>query len=348
VEKKKVVRRAALTGAAIFATAFVLFVIAEIAQRSEGRQWAREAAGRVEQLRKEYQAYADETAQKIQGLPADPRVIGEIQARHYRALPGTWVYVWAVTNEGDFSFGVPSDAFTRLNAAYDFHRSVITEDNHYASREQFLRTLLHEGRAIPLRARDKDGRNGDHWNDELDWWRFRREQIDARHNDDATIAFVSSPIQEPGGKTVGNLNMKLVDRHRERSRGGLSHHLEPLAGAAMLFSFLWLWFLLPSWVYIDAREREMPRPLLWAFLTFVGNLFALMVYLISRPATPEKKELLCPKCQKALNGAKAGCPYCGADLSSAFCQQCQYPLQPEWSFCPACRTGVGKAAEPVK
>jgi len=41
---------------------------------------------------------------------------------------------------------------------------------------------------------------------------------------------------------------------------------------------LWLWFLVPSWVYIDAQDRRLPRPLLWALLVLVGNLVGLLVY----------------------------------------------------------------------
>jgi hypothetical protein len=345
VEKKKALRWATIAGATVFVTAFLSLVAFNMKEASERRVGAREAETRIAQLRKEYQAYLDDTAQKIQGLPADPRIVGEIQARHFRALPETWLYVWAATNAGDFSFGVPGDAFARLNAAYDFHRNRITQDNHYASRDQFLRTLLHHDRTIQLLARDdkdEDGRR--RWNDDLDWWRFRREETDPRHTGGRTIAFVSSPIQDASGKTVGNLNLKFVDLQRERRYDERWHEADKPVVLLMVLSFFWLWFLLPSWVYIDAREREMPRPLLWAFLTLVGNVFALVVYLISRPTAPAPKELLCPRCQKALNGAKAGCPYCGADLSSAFCQQCQYPLKSEWSFCPACRTPAGKTA----
>lgn len=349
MEKKRVLRRAATAGGLVFVTALLLLVAIELKQAADRRAFHREAESRTAQLRKEYQGYVDETAQKIEGLPADPRVVSEIQARHYRALPATSLYVWATTNDGEFSFGVPSDAFARLNAAYDHHRSLITQDNHYASRDQFLRTLLHQERAISLHPRkvDEEDRRR-HWDDDKDWWRFRREQTDPRHTGDLTIAYVSSPIQDNAGKTVGNLNLKLVDARFEHSRSWLGRRSSVPVSLVLTISFFWLWFLLPSWVYLDARERDLPRPLLWAFLTLVGSLFALVVYLISRPPMPATKELLCPKCSRALNGAKAGCPYCGADLSSAFCQQCQYPLKSEWAFCPACRTPAGKPAAAVE
>jgi RNA polymerase subunit RPABC4/transcription elongation factor Spt4 len=347
LERKTVIRRAAIVGALVFVTAAILLIAIDLHKSSVREQDARDAEGRAAELRKEYQAYLDQTAQKIQALPADPRVVGEIQTRHYRALPATSLYVWASTNEGEFSFGVPVDSFARLNAAYDHHRALITRENHYANRDQFLRTLLHHDRAISLRPKEDEDERQPRGSDD-DWWHYRREETDPRHNGGATIAFLSSPIQDAAGKTVGNLNLKLVDTQSERSYSFLWHDGDKMLAASMALSFFWLWFLLPSWVYIDARERDVPRPLLWAFLTLVGNAFALVVYLISRPAAPATKELFCPRCHKALNGAKAGCPYCGADLSSAFCQQCQYPLRSDWSFCPACRTGASKTSSPTE
>lgn len=111
---------------------------------------------------------------------------------------------------------------------------------------------------------------------------------------------------------------------------------------AMFASVIWLWFLLPSWVYIDAQQRHVPRPLLWSLLTLIGSVFALLVYLVSRPT--DSGEFRCPQCSKMLNGSKAGCPYCGADLSAVFCPQCQYPLKPGWSFCPSCRSALTKTS----
>ena len=118
--------------------------------------------------------------------------------------------------------------------------------------------------------------------------------------------------------------------------------VQTLSGVSAVASILWLAFLVPSWVYIDAQERRLPRPLLWALLTLVGNVVGLLVYLISRP--DEVTDLRCPRCGKRLNGSKAGCPYCGADLSAVFCPKCQYPLKPDWAFCPDCRAPLAKEA----
>ncbi len=52
------------------------------------------------------------------------------------------------------------------------------------------------------------------------------------------------------------------------------------------------------------------------------------------------------QCENEVNGG-AFCPYCGFDLASTMCPQCQYPIKPEWSFCPSCRTELRKKAEVV-
>jgi hypothetical protein len=334
VARKKILLRAAAVGFAVLVAALGTALVTHVRDRQErGRlRAAREES--AAKLAKEYQASLDEMAQKIKALPVDPKVIGEIQTTHFQQRPERALYVWATANDGRFLFGVPADAFARLNTVYDQNQEVIAKDNHFASRDRFLRALLHHpGRLEPIRPRNDDDRKGRRGEEE--WWRFYQE------NDDwgRPALHLSSPIQDAGGTTVGNLNLKLVETAPDRFQGSDLRDVSQVATVVAVFSLLWLWFLVPSWVYIDAQQRHVPRPLLWALLTLVGNVVALLVYLISRPE--DGGEQRCPQCGKALHGAKAGCPYCGADLSAVFCARCQYPLKPEWGFCPGCRTAVG-------
>lgn len=346
MERKKILRRAALVGVAVLVVAAATAGLMALRVQRIHTAHRALAEEQITQLGREYQGYLDETAKTIKGLPVDPKVIGEIQTRHYQQRPGLWLYVWASSNAGEFQFGVPSDAFARLNTAYDQNREVIVKDNHFANRDQFLRTLLHHSRRIepaPSAGDEGDERGRDRRR-EASWWRFYDEDEDWNFRRDRVI-FLSSPIQDASGATVGNLSLKLVNL-KDPAAGAHDDDVpeQVMIGGiiAMVASLVWLWFLLPSWVYIDAQQRHVPRPLLWSLLTLIGSVFALLVYLVSRPT--DTGEFRCPQCGKTLNGSKAGCPYCGADLSAVFCPQCQYPLKPGWSFCPSCRGALGKTS----
>ena len=349
MDRKTVVRRAAIIGLAVLGVATIT---AAVARRNERRTAIAERDARqawMARVGAEDQALLDGMAQKITGLPVDPKVVAEIQAEHYRQRPNRVLYVWATANDGKFLFGVPADAFARLNAVYDQSQQAITEDNHFATRDQFLRALLHEDRPIaPIKPGlpDNDSRRRP---GQDEWWRRFEEDRDRTFS--GKVLFLSSPVQTAKGAIEGSLNLKSIELGRQtRDEEEAVARWRDAAGSATVvavISLLWLWFLVPSWVYIDAQDRRMPRPLLWALLVLVGNLVGLLVYLISRP--DETAELRCPRCGKKLNGGKAGCPYCGADLSTVFCAKCQYPLKPDWAFCPDCRAPItaSAAAEPA-
>jgi hypothetical protein len=350
MKKKTIVRGAAAIGALVFLVCAVVLLVIDSRREALRRAQGERRLAHVERLRHEYQAFLDETAARVGGPPGDPRVIGDLQARHLRELPARSLYVWASRGDGQFVFGVPREAFLRLNGAFDRFQPVIGRDNHYATRDHFLRALLHETRPLTLEEdAGEDRRRGR--SDEKEWWRFHRSpgrfsEWDRGFPSGPIEVFLSAPIPDAKGATVGDLNLKLVDeRGPADPAAGWNDTLRELGKALtvpLVLSVIWLWFLLPSWVYVDARERGMPRPVLWAFLTLIGSAFALLVYLLSRPTPPADPR--CPKCAKTLNEVKAGCPYCGADLSSAFCAQCQYPLAADWAFCPACRGAIGKPA----
>jgi hypothetical protein len=110
----------------------------------------------------------------------------------------------------------------------------------------------------------------------------------------------------------------------------------------MILTGIFLWFLLPSWVYVDARERGVRRAGLWSFLVLISFVLGLVVYLIARPE--HSTVLECPGCGREINGG-AFCPYCGRDVSTVVCATCRYPLKPDWAYCPSCRTEIKPAAE---
>src|SRR5262249_2425676 len=149
---------------------------------------------------------------------------------------------------------------------------------------------------------------------------------------------LSTPLKRTDGGALGSLYLK-----RNPMRDSYYRRAEPLeavgsvSAALVVGSLVFLWVLLPTWVYVDARERGVRRAPLFAFLTVISSLIGLVVYLMARPE--ELKRLTCPGCAREVNGG-AFCPHCGRDLSSAYCAACRYPLKPDWAFCPACRAEI--------
>ena len=136
-------------------------------------------------------------------------------------------------------------------------------------------------------------------------------------------------------------NRKLYYDRSMLEKDDLYSVLNPIFGLLCGLSGLFLWFLLPTWVYSDAQERDVKNPGIWAFLTLVSLFYGLTVYLITRPS--KTKSFHCPKCKEELNGTLTFCPHCGNDLSSTFCPECQYPIESTWKFCPNCRSNLNTA-----
>jgi hypothetical protein len=353
VERKTVLRRAAFIGALLLVMGAAGGIVStrEVIQtdafvHKERQEWR-------ERLATEDQALLDSMARKIDALPIDPKVVADMQTAHFRLRPERALYFWATGNDGQFLFGVPAEAFARLNTVFDQSQEVIVQDNRYTTRDQFLRALLHTERPIapvkprPAEAGSRPSEDADRERDDRDWWRHYDEGQNRQFG--GTVLFLSSPIRTASGAIVGSLNLKAVEmgqgpKYQEQRRDVWQVAQAVSAGVAAV-SVFWLLFLVPSWVYIDARERRMPRPLLWALLVVVGNLVGLLVYLISRP--DEAAEAHCPQCARKVTGNRPGCPYCGADLSAAFCRKCQYPVKPDWRFCPDCRASLAPDAAPA-
>jgi hypothetical protein len=178
-------------------------------------------------------------------------------------------------------------------------------------------------------------------------WRFYQEPNEEYDYSRPRTFVFSAPVTDEDGTVKGTLFLKVDDsvnhelyssRYRVVHSGIYDDFLEPLFATFAFLSGLFLWFLLPSWVYIDAQQRAVSNPGVWAFISLISLIFGLAIYLITRPSTT--KSLHCPKCENQLNGAGAFCPHCGFDLSSTYCPQCQYPIKPEWSFCPNCRAEI--------
>ncbi len=240
-------------------------------------------------------------------------------------------FVWMSDPEGQFIFGAPVDVFTKLNSIYD----QFVENSYYKNRDEFLLKYVNEHEEINL-ADFEASILGREERGSFDRWRYERP---------ANLV-LTSPVTNSEDQVVGKIFLKVDDSVNSELylkkwrvwESSAVHGFGIFFTVLAVISGLFLWFLLPTWVYIDAGQRDLSNPGAWAFITLISLIFGLAIYLITRPAT--LRSFNCPKCENELNGGGAFCPHCGFDISSTLCPQCQYPIKQDWSFCPSCRAGI--------
>lgn len=101
-------------------------------------------------------------------------------------------------------------------------------------------------------------------------------QAEGEHND--VLRHLVREVRSPQGVLLGWV--------------GIAYEVSPAIGAPntawMLSLLAWLFFMgiywlsLPMWVWLDARQRG-ERAGVWALFVLIGNLVALMAYLLTRP-----------------------------------------------------------------
>lgn len=326
--KKRILRKMAFIGLMVFVVSG-LTVLITASLYDEAREQA-EARGRenLEQQIGKYRAYLAETAKKINKLPVDPHVLGNAQARFFDEYREARLYLWAMDTQGNFLFGVPEGVFKRLNGAYDKYRAPLEEQGYFADRQEFIRRLVPYNsqsdlsRYLPGVNRGIGQPAAQDWN----WYPYQGRVF--------SVPFEAAE----GGQMLGNVYLKVVglEEHAWFNRG---FYEGPLTISAILFfaSLVFLWFLLPTWVYLDARGRGMTSPAIWSALTLVSLVFGLAAYLIIRPE--DKAGAVCSKCGRTATGGTY-CAYCGTPVASEFCQACGYPTRAEWLFCPNCQASL--------
>jgi hypothetical protein len=333
--KKKLISKLAIGAGAVLVLAAIVGLVCLRVDWSDRRGFEdaqeRQKQQRVEKAR----GYLAELAGRINKLPVDPTLVSEIESHYFEEQASGPFYVWAMDTKGEFQFGVPQAAFNKVNAVYDSEVTPRLKEGVLLDRQTFLMSLvddsdeirpelvegkaeLAEGRVVELVERGR---------------RFRYNRWEPERS-----FVLSTPLKRADGGALGSLYLK-----RTAMRDSYYRRSEPLEAVASVSaglvgaSIAFLWVLLPTWVYVDARERGVRRAPLFAFLTVISSLVGLVVYLIARPESP--KRLTCPGCAREVNGG-AFCPHCGRDLSSAICSACRYPLKPDWAYCPACRNEV--------
>jgi hypothetical protein len=340
--KKKLISRLARWAAVLLVAAATTAAVGLLIEETERATFHEEQERAKRKHVEASRAYLAGLAKRVKQLPADATLVGEIESRYFEERPNGPFYVWAMDTKGAFAFGVPQAAFSKVNALYDREVTPRLKEGILLDRLTFLMSLVDDSDAIgpELKAEDKAVLATELVE------RGRRFVLDHSEPDDAFV--LSTPLKAQDGSALGSLYLKRMPL-REQSYHQRDRRLEAVVGVAGVIgvaSLVFLWVLLPTWIYVDARERGVRRAPLFAFLAVISSLVGLLVYLIARPE--EARRLTCPGCAREVNGG-AYCPHCGRDLASAFCPACRYPLKPDWAFCPTCRTEIKApaAAPPV-
>jgi hypothetical protein len=331
--KKRMIVRMASWAGAVLAGALLVAGAALLLLRGDRLDWAEEQERTRSRAVESSRKYLGEVAKRIVKLPVDTTLVGEIESHYFDEQAGGPMHVWAIGTGGELLFGVPRETFNRLNAIYDREVTPRLKEGVFFERQSFLLGHVDESDGPELLGEEVGDATL-----AADLVSRLSRQKSARDG----VFVLSAPLKKTDGTAIGNIYLRRVLPEREGYRRG--ERFEVVAGAAAGvagLSFLFLWVLVPTWVYVDARERGVRRAPLFAFLAALSSLVGLVVYLIARPE--DARTLTCPACSREVNGG-AFCPHCGRDLSASFCPACRYPLKPDWVFCPACRTEIRPTA----
>ncbi len=102
-------------------------------------------------------------------------------------------------------------------------------------------------------------------------------QREGEHND--VFRHLVRPLQGRDGSQIGLLGVTYDVNPGISKSPPLSYKTRLLA---IPMGFLIYWLALPLWVYLDARERG-DRGWVWAMFVLIGNVVAIMSYILSRP-----------------------------------------------------------------
>lgn len=346
MNRRKLIRKLA-TPAVIIAVVSLVIILLQFPYRSYTYN------NHQEEFKKYFASFLEENksylkgiADKIKSVPVNQVLVNELQAEYaieHQKADASKRYLWMSDRNGTILFGAPVNVIDKMNINYDKYQPTIKADEYYRDRNDFLLKLIDKSEEIDFSQFAQNDIRSDRFYDK--YWRFYKENLNdwnSPYLQSPSTVFTSS-VYGGNGEILGNLFMKVddsVNKEKYYNENALKNDdifflLINIFGTLLGLACAFLWFLLPTWVYLDAQERDVKTPGIWAFLSLISLFFGLTIYLITRPNT--FKSFTCPKCDGELNGTRAYCPHCGNDLSNTFCQQCQYPIKAEWQFCPNCR-----------
>ena len=337
---KKLIRKMWLPLIAVFITGIVGLIVYEPILDSEYEDYLKESEKYLKTFTNEQQKYLQGVAEKINSLEPNEKFISKFESEYLlndQITNKNKKFIWLEAKQGEVVFGVPSESFNILLNGYKKHKNTIESDGYFKSKNDFLTKLINESENVDFSEWTNNNRDRYYLN-----WRYYKEN----RWEKLPSTILQEAVVDRNGKVIGKLYLKILDlenkeKYYSKSQFRSELFISNFVPFFVLFSVisgLFLWFLMPTWVYIDAQQRDVQNPLTWAILTLISLFFGLVIYLITRPATIKSQN--CPCCDNELNGTRAYCPHCGHDLTSNFCQNCEYPIKPEWKFCPGCRTEI--------
>ena len=204
--KKKLITRMALGAGAILAVALLVGGVCLALLHADEERWRDEQKRERQQVVERSRQYLGELAKKVDKLPINPTLVGEIEARYFEERTGGALHVWAMGTGGEFLFGVPKESFSRLNAVYDREITPRLKEGVFFDRQAFLLGHLDAGDDLGL----PDELTGDGKESAEVWARLRR------HEDRSGRTFVlSAPLKTADGVALGSLYLKREAGERE-------------------------------------------------------------------------------------------------------------------------------------
>ena len=138
-------------------------------------------------------------------LPVDPTLAGEIESRYFEEQANGPFYVWAMDTKGDFLFGVPQSAFSKLNAVYDREVTPRLKEGVFLDRQTFLLEPRRRRRRPRSRA-GRDGAGDGGAGSRSSFERGQRWQLDRWEPENTFV--LSAPLKTADGVALGSLYLK--------------------------------------------------------------------------------------------------------------------------------------------
>src|SRR6185295_14664786 len=138
-------------------------------------------------------------------------------------------------------------AFSKLNAIYDREVTPRLKEGVFLDRQTFLLGLIDDHAQFGFGGADQAGRF-----EQSERWRFDR-------NDENGAVVLSTPLKTASGAALGSLYLKQMPGRHFYQEDDRLQVIAAVAGGTGVICLIFLWVLLPTWVYVDARERGVRR-----------------------------------------------------------------------------------------